>query len=186
MDEETARLQGILNDLAHLHDQVLGPLELKYEPVELGDWLARLLIPWQEAALEKHLNWQVKIDPTLPEVSIDKVRFAQVIGNLASNAVKYTLGGGSVRVDTGVQAGQVWIRFEDSGPGIPPEEQKKIFQPFYQGSHGKRVKQGMGLGLSIAQDMAVAHGGNITVESTLGTGSVFTAWLPVGSSDHLM
>ena len=186
MDEEAARLQGILNDLAHLHDQVLGPLELKYEPVELGDWLERLLVPWQEAALEKHLDWQVKIDPALPVVSIDQVRFAQVIGNLASNAVKYTPVGGSVRVETGEQAGQVWIRFEDSGPGIPPDEQKKIFQPFYQGSHGKRVKQGMGLGLSIAQDMAVAHGGTITVESTPGAGSVFTAWIPIDSNSPSM
>lgn len=183
MDEEAARLQGILNDLAHLHDQVLGPLELKCEPVELGDWLARLLIPWQEAALEKHLDWQVTIDPALPVVSIDQVRFAQVIGNLASNAVKYTPVGGAVRVDTGAQAGQVWIRFEDSGPGIPQAEQKQIFQPFYQGSHGKRVKQGMGLGLSIAQDMAVAHGGSITVESAPGAGSSFTVWLPIDSNN---
>ena len=178
MDEEAARLQGILNELAHLHDQVLGSLELKREPAELSDWLVRMLIPWQEAAYEKRLDWQAEIPPDLPKVSIDQVRFAQVIGNLASNAVKYTPTGGKVLVSAGAEDGQVWIRFRDSGPGIPEDEQKKLFQPFYQGTYGQRIKQGMGLGLSIAQDLAIAHGGRITLKSSPGIGSTFTVWIP--------
>jgi signal transduction histidine kinase len=61
------------------------------------------------------------------------------------------------------------------------EEQEKIFLPFYRGSQGKRIKQGMGLGLSIAKDLVKAHGGRISVESKPGTGSQFTVWLPVES-----
>jgi signal transduction histidine kinase len=179
MDEEAARLQGILNDLAHIHDQVLGSLELQREPVALGEWLGKVLLPWQEAAAAKRLSWQVELPPNLPQVQIDQVRFAQVIGNLASNAVKYTPSGGAVRVDAGQQDGQVWVSFTDSGPGIPVDEQLKIFQPFYQGSYGRGVKQGMGLGLSIAQDLANAHGGRITVSSGLERGSTFTVWLPL-------
>jgi len=179
MDEEAARLQGILNDLAHLHDQVLGPLELKREPVSLSDWLPRTLLPWGEAAAEKHINWQVEIPEALPPVEIDQARFAQVIGNLASNAVKYTPVGGAVQINAGTEEDQVWISVKDSGPGIPPEEQKLIFQPFFQGSYAQRIKQGMGLGLSIAQDLIAAHNGRITIESRSGSGSRFVIWLPI-------
>lgn len=179
MDEEAARLQGILNDLAHLHDQVLGPLELQREPVALNDWLPRTLLPWGEAAAEKHLAWRVEIPDDLPQVEIDQARFAQVIGNLASNAVKYTPAGGSVQIRAGREGDQVWVSFQDSGPGIPLEEQKLIFQPFFQGNYAQRIKQGMGLGLSIAQDLAAAHNGRITIESQPGLGSKFTVWLPI-------
>lgn len=179
MDEETARLQGILNDLAHLHDQVLGSLELKREPTRLSEWLPRTLLPWGEAAAEKKVDWQVAIPEDLPEIEIDQMRFAQVVGNLASNAVKYTPSGGSVRISAGEDRGEAWIRFEDSGPGIPENERRLIFQPFFQGSYAQRIKQGMGLGLSIAQDLTAAHNGWIEVESAPGAGSAFTVHLPI-------
>jgi signal transduction histidine kinase len=178
MDGEAARLQNIVEDLAHLHDQVLGTLELNCEDTLLQDWLPGVLVPWQEAAAEKRLRWKTEIPTDLPAVEIDQMRFAQVIGNLASNAVKYTAAGGEVSVDAGQEDSRVWLRFSDSGPGISPEEQEKIFIPFYRGSPGRRIKQGMGLGLSIAKDLVAAHGGQITVESSPGSGSRFTVWLP--------
>jgi two-component system, OmpR family, sensor histidine kinase BaeS len=178
MDEEAARLQNIVEDLAHLHDQVLGTLELNREPTALQDWLPRVLVPWQEAATEKRLEWDMEIPADLPTVEVDQMRFAQVIGNLASNAVKYTPAGGSVTVEAGQEQGQIWMRFSNSGPGIPVEEQEKIFLPFFRGSQGRRIKQGMGLGLSIAKDLVEAHGGQISVESKPGAGSRFTVWLP--------
>jgi signal transduction histidine kinase len=179
MDEEAARLQDIVEDLAHLHDQVLGSLELKREPTPLSDWLPRVLLPWQEAALEKDLEWKAEIPPDLPMVAADQNRLAQVLGNLASNAVKYTPPSGSIHIEAGQMDGQAWVRFRDSGPGIPPDEQEKIFLPFFRGSQGRRIKDGMGLGLSIARDLARAHGGEIGVESKLGSGSTFTLWLPI-------
>ena len=66
------------------------------------------------------------------------------------------------------------MQVADSGPGIPPEEQKKIFQPFYRGARGRRIVEGMGLGLSIAHDIVLAHGGEIELESAPGDGSRFT------------
>lgn len=179
MDGEAARLQMIVEDLAHLHDQVLGTLELDRQRTVLQDWLPGVLVPWQEAAAEKNLTWSTLIPAELPAVEVDPMRFAQVIGNLASNAVKYTPAGGSVSVKAGQEAEQIWLRISDSGPGIPPEEQEKIFLPFYRSSSGKRIKQGMGLGLSIAKDLVVAHGGRIQVESSPGSGSQFTVWLPL-------
>jgi len=179
MDEETARLQQVLEDLAHLHDQVLGTLEMNLAPVALGEWLPRLLIPWQEAALEKRLEWQVQIPADLPTIQADAARLAQVVGNLASNAIKFTPPGKSVSVSAGVEEEMAWIKVSDTGPGIPLEEQGKIFTPFYRGDQGKRIKQGMGLGLSIARDLAVAHGGRLEVESVPGQGSQFIAWIPL-------
>jgi two-component system, OmpR family, sensor histidine kinase BaeS len=178
MDEETARLQDILNDLAHLHDQVLGSLELKREPVALSDWLPRVLLSWGEAAAEKRLIWQIDIPDNLPAAQIDQVRFAQVIGNLASNAVKFTPPGGEVHISAGQNDGELWICVRDTGPGIPVVEQEKIFQPFFQGSQGRRLRDGMGLGLSIAHDLISAHEGRISIESAPGEGSTFTVWVP--------
>jgi signal transduction histidine kinase len=178
MDEETARLQQVLEDLAHLHDQVLGTLEMNLAPVALGEWLPRLLIPWQEAALEKRLEWQVQIPADLPTIQADAARLAQVVGNLASNAIKFTPPGKSVSVSAGVEEEMAWIKVSDTGPGIPLEEQGKIFTPFYRGDQGKRIKQGMGLGLSIARDLIEAHEGKLEVQSQPGLGSQFTIWLP--------
>jgi signal transduction histidine kinase len=67
----------------------------------------------------------------------------------------------------------------DTGLGIPPEEQSLIFTPFYRGGQGRRIKQGMGLGLSIVRDLLEAHHGEITVNSKPGEGSQFTIWLPI-------
>jgi signal transduction histidine kinase len=104
---------------------------------------------------------------------------AQAVGNLVTNAVKYTPPSGEVQVTAEADDGYVRIRDKDTGVGIPEEEQGRIFDPFYRGSTSRRFPQGMGLGLSIAQDLAQAHGGWIEVESEPGKGSTFTLWLPV-------
>ena len=180
MDEEAARLQHVVEDLAHLHDQVLGPLELKREPVALSEWLPMVLVPWAEAANEKDIHWSAKIPPDLPVVQINSLRFSQVVGNLVSNAIRYTPGGGSVHVGAGTQFNSIWIKVSDTGPGIPPEEQEAIFLPLFRGDQGRRrIKQGMGLGLSIARDLISAHNGKIDLETVPGEGSQFTIWLPI-------
>jgi two-component system sensor histidine kinase BaeS len=102
-----------------------------------------------------------------------------VIGNLVSNAIKYTPSEGSVAAGAGIEGDMLWIKISDTGVGISPEEQEKIFVPFYRGDQGRRIKQGMGLGLTIARDLAQAHGGRISLESTPGRGSRFTIWLPL-------
>lgn len=178
MDEEAARLERVVEDLAHLHGQGMGQLELSRQSVNLVEWLPRVLRPWEQMARAKGQHWQVQLPAELPLVSADPVRLAQVVGNLASNAIKYTPPEGSVGIEAGSQENMVWIRISDTGPGIPLDEQEKIFVPFYRGSQERRIKQGMGLGLTIARDLVQAHGGRITLESTPGEGSHFTIWLP--------
>ncbi len=179
MEAQIRRLQRLLDDLAQLHDRVLGSLELDRQPLALAEWLPATLSPWREAARQKGLEWRSSIPATLPAISADPDRLAQAVGNLVSNAIKYTPPQGAVTVSAGSQAGEVWLRVSDTGPGIAADEQARIFAPFYRGPSSGRFPQGMGLGLSIARDLVTAHGGRLTVESTPGAGSHFTIWLPV-------
>ena len=183
MEAEVERLHPLLDDLAKLHDQILGTLELDIQAVKLNEWLSQVLIPWREAAQAKDLKWQADIPLTLPNVEIDPDRLAQVLGNLLSNAVKYTPAGGSVRLSAGSDAQAIWLQVSDTGPGLSEEEKKQIFEPFYRSQRSHRFPQGMGLGLTIAQDLVVAHGGRLEVESEPDQGSRFTVWLPRNKTD---
>jgi len=180
MDAEVNRLGHLLDDLAGLHDQVLGTLELNRQPTPLGKWLAQMLPPWRESAQAKGLRWKATIPPDLPTVDVDPDRLAQVVGNLLSNAIKYTPSRGAVSLDAGVEGQEAWIRISDTGPGIAPEEQERVFAPFYRSHPGRRFPQGMGLGLGIASTLVAAHGGRMELDSTPGLGSHFTVWLPLG------
>jgi signal transduction histidine kinase len=173
------RLQPLLDNLAQLHGQVLGTLELNRQPTLLKEWLLQVLAPWREAAQEKGLSWQINLPPDLPSLTIDADQLAQAVGNLLSNAVKYTPPGGAISIDAGIETEAVWIRVSDTGRGIIPEEQEQVFSPFYRSYTNQRFPQGMGLGLSIARNLVTAHGGHITLESQPGQGSRFTIWLPL-------
>jgi signal transduction histidine kinase len=183
MDTQVGRLHPLLDSLTDLHDQVLGTLELQLQAVALADWLRRTVMPWRQAAHDQGLHWQIDIPDTLPAVEIDPDRMAQVVGNLLSNAIKYTPQG-TVSVEAGVRDGAVAIVVGDTGIGIDPAEQPRIFEPFYRSQRDKRFPQGMGLGLSIARDLVLAHGGRLEVESQLGQGSRFTILLPPQSAQH--
>jgi two-component system sensor histidine kinase BaeS len=183
MDAEVERLGRLLDDLAGLHDQVLGTLELNRQPTALSAWLTGTLPPWRESAQAKDLRWKATIPPDLPTVQVDPDRLAQVVGNLLSNAIKYTPPRGTVSLDAGVEGEEVWIRISDTGPGISPEEQERIFAPFYRSRPGRRFPQGMGLGLSIASTLVAAHGGRLKLDSAPGLGSRFTVWLPLDSQE---
>jgi two-component system sensor histidine kinase BaeS len=182
MEDETVLLQRLTDDLAHLHDQVLGSLELEMREIALEEWLPPILRSWQVAAQDKRLSWSENLPADQITLQADPDRLAQALGNLISNAIKYTPSGGHIAVSAGSTEGQAWISVTDDGPGIPPNEQEKIFTPYFRGSHGKRFPQGMGLGLTIAKDLIDAQGGDIELESTPGLGSKFTIHLPIRSN----
>ena len=160
MDDQIERLKPLLDNLAGLYVLSGKPATLQLEQVNLGDWLREILVTWQAAAQANGLGWQCDLPEDLPVVSIDPNRMAQVIGNLVGNAIQYTPEGGQVGVAAGREAGQVWISVEDTGIGITEEERQKIFEPLYRGARARRFPQGMGLGLSIADDIVRLHGGN--------------------------
>ena len=182
MAAETDRLQPLLANLTELHSQVLGALELNFQPTALSDWLPRTIITWRQVAQAKGLNWEETIPNALPVLEIDPDRLAQVLGNLLSNAIKYTEPGGTITVAAGTDQDQLWLRVSDTGLGIPLEEAEHIFEPFYRTHPGRRFPQGLGLGLTIAQDLITAHGGRLEVASEAGRGSQFTIWLHLSTT----
>ncbi len=182
MQDEVMHLRRLLDDLAHLYDQVLGGVRLRRRPVVLSEWLPRVLATWREAAVVKGLKWEASIPTDLPGVEADPDRLAQILGNLASNAIKYSDAEGAVSITAQREGEAVCICVSDTGRGIPPDEQALIFDPFYRGRKVGRFPEGMGLGLTIARDLAVAHGGRLEVESSPGRGSRFRLWLPVLSA----
>ena len=175
MDEETSRLQYLLDELANLYDKTTGELELDRKPVQTSGWLRSVLIPWKASAEEKHIQWVEEIPDALPSISIDSMRMAQVVGNLLSNAIKYTGADGTIRITATVNDDTFLLKVKDTGAGVRADEQEKIFQPFYRGDTGRRIKQGMGLGLTIAHELVSAHNGQLNVESIPGKGSEFTS-----------
>lgn len=182
MDGELSRLQSLLGELTQHYDQVLGTLELNRQPINLPAWIAEVISPWQSAAEAKGILWQTELPPSLPALRADPIRLGQALGNLLSNALKFTPSGGKITLSAGQSDEDIWIRVSDSGPGIPQEEQEKIFTPFFRGSQGKRFAEGMGLGLSITRDLVLAHAGKLELDSTTGQGSSFTIHLPL--QDH--
>jgi signal transduction histidine kinase len=105
-----------------------------------------------------------------------------VIFNLLSNAVKFTPAGGSVDVSALQANGEVRVEVADTGPGIAPEDQERIFEEFQQTEAGAAQREGTGLGLALSKRLVELHGGRIWVESELGEGSTFVFTLPVRSA----
>jgi signal transduction histidine kinase len=178
MEDEISMLRRLLDDLTGLYDQTVGSFALENQHVNLNKWLPNLFRTQRLAAHAKGLHWQSNISNKLPVLQIDPERLAQAIGNLVNNAIKFTPQGGTVTVDAGIQTDEVWIRVQDTGFGIPVEDQGFVFTPFFRGRTETRFPQGMGLGLGIARDLIIAHHGRLEFESTPGEGSCFTIWLP--------
>jgi len=181
METEIEHLRPLLDDLTELHGQVLGTLELDRQDIRISEWLPVILAPWRAAAQEKGLTWQDGISADLPVILIDAEKMARVLGNLLSNAIKYTPSGGAIDVSAGYDQSEAWISVADTGGGIAEADQDSVFDPFYRGQH-QRFPQGLGLGLTIAQELITAHNGRLSLESTPGQGSRFTIHLPLSSS----
>jgi two-component system, OmpR family, sensor histidine kinase BaeS len=178
MDDEIRRLRRLLDDLAAHYDQLLGPFELHRQSLQLNEWLLRVLVPWREAAQRKGLHWQLSLPTDDLSLVVDPDRLAQAIENLVSNAIKYTPAGGSISIAAEADRAGVSIVVQDTGTGIAPIDQARIFEPFFRGQAMRRFPQGMGLGLTIARDVVIAHGGQIDFSSAVGQGTRFTIWLP--------
>jgi two-component system sensor histidine kinase PilS (NtrC family) len=116
----------------------------------------------------------VRVDPTIPQFAFDADQLTQVLWNIARNGVEAMQDRGRLSLNVGRHDGEVLITVSDTGPGIPPEERRRIFQPFVSKKPG-----GTGLGLAIAQRIVTAHGGRIDVESAPAQGSRFTICLPL-------
>lgn len=179
---EFFRLKKIVNDLLTLARTDTGEITLKREPFYL-DEISRQVIRSLHTAAEKN-NICVQLDAVAPvEMNADPERIRQLLYILIDNGIKYSFPGSKVRVylerTAATRVSHVKIIVEDTGPGIPPEFQKQIFQRFFRvGETRFRNTDGSGLGLSIAQQIVEAHNGKIYVNSEPGRGSRFTVVIP--------
>lgn len=178
VEQELEHMEPLLDDLSTLHSEVTGRQRLDPKPVAMSEWLMSTLLPWRAVALDKGLEWQARIPADLPTVRMDPDRMAQVVGNIASNAVKYSPPGALISVSAEADADEVRIILSDTGPGIATEEQTLVFEPFYRSRQPQRFSEGLGLGLSIARGLVEAHGGRLELASELGQGSTFTIVVP--------
>ena len=180
--EHLLRLLDDVLDAAKIESGRLS-LELRAcSPSELADDVAELL---RQRAESKGLRLVVEPQPGLPpSIVTDPTRARQILVNLVGNAIKFTETG-EVRVRVGGEGDRVLFEIVDTGIGISPEQQAKLFEPFTQadGSLGRRFG-GTGLGLSISRKLARVLGGNVTVESALGRGSVFRATIGNAPKGH--
>ncbi len=182
MDDEIRRLRRVLDDLVGHYDQALGGLKINRQPIELNAWLNEVLITWREAAARKGLRWSVTAPSDDVHLAVDADRLAQAVGNLVSNAIKFTPRGGAVSIELLTDRDHAGIRVGDTGSGISQADQAHVFEPFFRSHAIRRFPQGMGLGLTIAQEIVTAHGGRLEFTSTAGQGTTFTIWLPLSQA----
>jgi signal transduction histidine kinase len=181
--ESSKHLLSLISDILDLSKIEAGKDELILSIIKIKELLEGSLVMVKDNAT-KHgikLELQIPSDVTGLEIEVDERKVKQIVFNLLSNAVKFTPDGGSVTVECIKEEKELIIRISDNGIGLTPEQQKKLFERFYQVSGGITAKTpGTGLGLSLARHMTEMHGGRMWVESGgLGKGSRFSFTLPL-------
>lgn len=200
------RIEASANHLRHLVDQVLdlakmaaGRLEVHLEPVDIKPFVLDVTSEVESLVSEKKLTLSLVLGGSLPKIRTDPTHLRQILVNLIGNSVKYTDRGSIVvraraasSTDVALPAhvrtaepnvSSQWLALEvaDTGHGIAPMDQERIFQEFEQANEGSRsdsAGRGTGLGLAISRRLARLLGGDVGVESEVGRGSTFTLWLP--------
>ncbi len=204
-------LRHLVDQVLDLAKMAAGRLEVHAEPLELRPFVFDVASEVEPLITEKGLGFSLAIGASLPRVRTDPTHLRQILINLLGNAVKFTSNGGisirgkligtedqtpgssivrtaSALIARSPRPDGVWIALQvaDSGIGISDKDRDRIFDEFEQvnaGPRGDSMRRGTGLGLSISRRLARLIGGDLTVESELGRGSVFTVWLPVNPAD---
>jgi PAS domain S-box-containing protein len=172
-------LLGIVNDLLNYGRIEAGEVAYDLSPLSLHEVVERVLAMVTPQAERKQLRLVQGPGAPLVSALADQLKTEQIVLNLVSNAVKFTPDGGSVTVTCALRDGAATIEVRDTGPGIPEDMQEMIFDPFVQlGRSLTSTQEGAGLGLAISRDLARAMSGDITVQSTPGSGATFTLRLP--------
>jgi signal transduction histidine kinase len=187
VEESGRHLLSLINDILDLSKIGAGKLELKVGSVSVEKVCHASLQFIKQAAHKKQLRITSTYDNTVTTLYADERRLKQILVNLLSNAVKFTPEGGEIGLEVAGDVADQMIHFIvwDTGIGIAPEDQKRLFEPFAQlDSRLSRQYPGTGLGLALVQRMAEMHGGEVMLESEVGQGSRFTVSLPWSDFVH--
>ena len=176
--ESGSHLLSLINDILDLSKVEAGKMELKTSKVRVGEILEGSLSMIRDSCQREGISLELRALPEAAdlEITADPRRLKQIMHNLLSNAVKFTPKGGSIKVEAEREGDELVISVTDTGIGIPPEEQERIFEKFHQVNDAP----GTGLGLALTRKLVEMHGGRIWVESEgKGKGSRFSFTLPL-------
>ena len=179
LHEEAQHLQRLVADLRTLSLADAGELVLHRQIVAADTLLVRVAEAYAPAAEKQGISIVTVVTGKSPDVAVDVERMVQVLANLVTNAMRHTPAGGEIRLGAHAESGGVALTVADTGEGIAPEVLPHIFDRFYRADPARsQTGDESGLGLAIARSIVAAHGGALTVTSTLGEGSVFTIHIP--------
>jgi PAS domain S-box-containing protein len=185
---QLTQLCRLVDDLLDLTRITQKKINLKKEPVCLNDLAAYAAEDMRLEYARKHVALFVELKDTPAVLFADPVRITQIIGNLLSNALRFTQPGGSVWLSLDTDNGEAVLGIRDNGEGIRADILQRLFEPFFQSESAlKHHEGGLGLGLSIVKNMLTLHGGSISAKSEgEGKGALFTVRLPMMSMDAEM
>lgn len=185
MHRNARRLLNLVNQLLDFRKLDVQEVKLNLSEGDVVSFLRDVVHSFNDLSEKKHISLSFRSDLEMMETKFDKDKLEKVMFNLLSNAFKFTTSDGKVEVSLSLmektedEMKWVAIRVKDSGIGIPPDKQERVFDRFFQSDvPATMVNQGSGIGLSIAKEFVKLHGGVITVESEEGVGSCFTVLLP--------
>lgn len=173
----TQHITTLVNDLLDLGRLDAG-FDTRREAVHLENVLKYSLDIFENQIRKKNIKLTVDIAPNLKTLRANPIRIRQMLDNLVGNAIKYTPMEGGVCVSISMQGDQFVIKVKDTGVGIPPEEQGRVFEKFYRATNVAKGAEGSGVGLAIVKSIVESHQGRVWVESIVGEGSTFIVLLP--------
>jgi len=177
---ESKRLIELVNSSLDLSKMEARMMVFKFKKEDVTPLVHKAVAEIEPLAMAKKIRLRVENQDRLPLVKMDRERILQVLRNILGNAVKFTFEGGEVKISAQQKGSRVKVSIKDSGPGIPAENLKTIFEKFQQGPlKNPEHKRGTGLGLAIVKQIITAHGGKVWAESEPGQGSSFIFVLPV-------
>ncbi len=178
--QSALRLKGLIDVMVNLQHLEIGESRLELARFPLQDIITTAAQEFRPLADAKRQNFTMKLPGRPLLVEADPHKLSLVLANLLSNAIKFTPAGGSIGLVARAQNQEALVMVWDTGPGIPVEEQKRIFDRFYQIEDSlDRHHEGLGLGLSLAKGLVDLHGGRIWVQSQVGKGSAFSFTVPL-------
>jgi len=184
---EVSQMSILLDDLFELAQLDAGYLDLEFQRISLSDLISDTLEGFSAKAKAKSISLQGSITDEVDPIWAAPDKISRILDNLVSNALRYTPSGGNIFIEAQLNDDQVLIEVRDSGSGITPKDLPHVFDRFYRGEKSrtrneKNQSGGIGLGLSIVKGLIKAHGGEIGVNSELGSGTTFWFTLPKHAS----
>jgi signal transduction histidine kinase len=177
--DEAQHLSHLIEDLRTLSLADAGELTIVLRPTPPQSLLERTAAAHRVQVQQQDVSLEVETPADLPEVAVDPERMAQVLGNLVSNALRYTPQNGRIVLSAQAQADDLLLQVRDSGSGIASEDLPHIFERFYRSDKSRAQNGQSGLGLPIAKSLVEMHGGTLSAESVPGQGTTFTIRLPL-------